>query len=226
MGFSCLLHGHDDRIRGDRWSLYLECRDCGRRSRGITVRPVAPPVSPPGPAPLFLVLEMGWERRTDDREDHAAARRGTGCRFCARQASRGLTSTSRARSTSACLSVRAATASANCPIAVNSVFTSAADVRDREPQSSEPDDFKAQRGPLYLRPSGSREHVATLVTLNPIVRVARVPLHPRERFRVRTAAVGARRCRRVSGRRGNWVRGRNETEARSFHDALQWLVYS
>ena len=75
-------------------------------------------------------------------------------------------------------------------------------------------------------PSGSREHVATLVTLNPIVRVARVPLHPRERFRVRAAAVGAGRRRGMSGRRGNRVRGRNETGARSFHDALQWRSYT
>ena len=68
--------------------------------------------------------------------------------------------------------------------------------------------------------------MATLVTLNPIVRGAREPLHPRERFRVPTAAVGAGRRRGVSGRRGNPVRGRNETGARSFHDALQWLMCS
>jgi hypothetical protein len=93
--------------------------------------------------------------------------------------------------------------------------------------SSQPDDFfKAQRGPLYLRPSGSRECVATTVTPNPIVRVARVPLHPRERFRVPTAAVGAGRRRGVNGRCGNRVREWNETGARPFHDALQWLMCS
>jgi hypothetical protein len=54
VGFYCLLHGHDDRIRGDQSSLYVECRDCGRRSRGITLWPVAPPVCLPGPAPLCL----------------------------------------------------------------------------------------------------------------------------------------------------------------------------
>ena len=81
-----------------------------------------------------------------------------------------------------------------------------------------------QRGPLYLRPSGSCEHVATFLTLTPIVRVARVPLHPRESFRVQTAAVGAGRRRGVRGRRGNRVRGRNETGARLLHDALQWLM--
>ena len=66
--------------------------------------------------------------------------------------------------------------------------------------------------------------MATFLTLTPIVRVARVPLHPRERFRVQTAAVGAGCRRGVRGRRGNRVRGRNETGARSFHDALQWLM--
>ena len=66
--------------------------------------------------------------------------------------------------------------------------------------------------------------MATFLTPNPIVRIARVPLHPREGFRVPTAAVGAGRRRGVRGRRGNRVRGRNETGARSFHDALQWLM--
>ena len=66
--------------------------------------------------------------------------------------------------------------------------------------------------------------MGTLITLNPIVRIARVPLHPRERFRVQTAAAGAGRRRSVRGRRGNRVRGRNETRVRSFHDALQWRM--
>ena len=66
--------------------------------------------------------------------------------------------------------------------------------------------------------------MATLVTLNPIVRVARVPLHHREQFRVRTEAAGARRRRGVSGLRRNRGYGRNETEVRSFHDALQWRM--
>jgi hypothetical protein len=55
LGFCCLLYGHDDRIRGDRWSLYVECRDCGRRSRGITLSPMAPPACPPGPVPLYPI---------------------------------------------------------------------------------------------------------------------------------------------------------------------------
>jgi hypothetical protein len=66
--------------------------------------------------------------------------------------------------------------------------------------------------------------VATLVTLNPRVRVTRVPLHPREKFRVRTTAAGARRRRGVSGLRRNQGCGRNETGVRSFHDALQWRM--
>ena len=66
--------------------------------------------------------------------------------------------------------------------------------------------------------------MATCLTLNPIVRITRVPQHPRERFGVPTAAVGAGRSRGVRGRRGNRVRGWNETGARSFHDALQWLT--
>ena len=55
LGFSCLLRGHDDRIRGDQWSLYVECRECGKRSRGIMLRPVGPPACPPSPAPLYLI---------------------------------------------------------------------------------------------------------------------------------------------------------------------------
>jgi hypothetical protein len=54
LGFYCLLHGHDDRIRGDRQSLFVECYECGRRSRGIALGP-APPMCPPGPAPLVLI---------------------------------------------------------------------------------------------------------------------------------------------------------------------------
>jgi hypothetical protein len=66
---------------------------------------------------------------------------------------------------------------------------------------------------------GSREQVATLVTLNPIVRVARGPPHHRETFRVRTATADAMRRRGVSGLRRNRGRVQNQTGAQSFHDA-------
>jgi hypothetical protein len=66
--------------------------------------------------------------------------------------------------------------------------------------------------------------MATLVTLNPIVRVARVPLHYRENFRLPTKAARARHRRRLSGLPRNRTGGRNETGVRSFHDALQWRM--
>jgi hypothetical protein len=63
--------------------------------------------------------------------------------------------------------------------------------------------------------------VVTLVTPNPIVCVARVSPHHRERFRVRTGAARAWRRRGVNQLRWNRVHGRNETGARVLHDALQ-----
>jgi hypothetical protein len=71
-------------------------------------------------------------------------------------------------------------------IAVNSVFTSATRPMFVTASSAEPTRRFLQGPTLYLRPSGSCEHVATFLTPNPTVRIARVPLHPRERFRVQT----------------------------------------
>ena len=65
LSFYCLLYGHDDRIRGARLSVYVECRDCGRRSRGISLRPAAASAYRPGPAPLQLILKrIGTTART------------------------------------------------------------------------------------------------------------------------------------------------------------------
>jgi hypothetical protein len=65
-------------------------------------------------------------------------------------------------------------------------------------------------GTSELRPSGRSEGVATLVTAKPIVCVARVSAHHRERFGVRTGAprawrgrdVNLPRCQRMLGVNG------------------------
>jgi hypothetical protein len=37
VSFRCFLMGHDDLIRREGDRIYLECRDCGRETRGWTV---------------------------------------------------------------------------------------------------------------------------------------------------------------------------------------------